>query len=893
MAITTKTREQSQFVKTPAPEPSAPDPIARSIIALVAACSRHRWLVIAMALIATVFSAYYAFTHFAINTNTNDFLSEKLHWRQNLIALDKAFPQRVDQIVAVIDGKTPELAEAAAQSLTGRLKERPDLYKSVVRPDGGAYFNQAALLFLPVDELRKTVKGLMQARPFLMALARDPSLRGIVTAVSYINEGVRAKAGTLDDFDRPMAMLADAFEGILAGKPTYFSWRSLIGETPPDPRELRRFIEIKPVLDYAALMPGEKASVYIRQSARALGLTPENGVTIRLTGLVPMADEEFANVADGAELNGAITALIVLFIIWLAVKSARIILAVALTVVAGLAITAAIGLWMVGALNLISVAFAVLFVGIGVDFGIQFSVRYRAERFKEPRFTKALLQAAGKSGRPLALAAAATAAGFYSFLPTDYRGVSELGLIAGTGMFIAFFTAITFLPALLTLLQPPPEEEPVGYLFLAPVDQFLADHRYAIVAITLLVALAGTPLLAHLRFDFNPLNLRSSKVESVATLLDLMHDPSTDTNTIDVLAPSLAAAPPIMERLRQLPEVARVTSLDSLIPQDQDEKLAIIAPLAASLGPLIDPRREREPPTDAQDIEAMNRAAAAFEATAAGVTGKGADDARRLAAALREMAAAPPILRKDAYDVLVPGLDTMLNLLRASLTAQKVTAASIPPEIARNWIAADGRARIQVAPSGDPNNNDNLLRFAKAVRTIDPDAMGEPIAVQESGNTVVRAFIEAGIWALLSISLLLFVVLRRVTDVLLTLVPLLLAGLVTLEITVLINLPLNFANIIALPLLLGLGVAFKIYFVMAWRAGTVNLLQSSLTRAVFYSAMATATAFGSLWLSKHPGTSSMGKLLALSLVCTLAAAVLFQPALMGPPRKIDRSAEDV
>ncbi len=125
---------------------------------------------------------------------------------------------------------------------------------------------------------------------------------------------------------------------------------------------------------------------------------------------------------------------------------------------------------------------------------------------------------------------------------------------------------------------------------------------------------------------------------------------------------------------------------------------------------------------------------------------------------------------------------------------------------------------------------------------------------------------------------------RRFGDVLLTLVPLLLAGVVTLELCVLIGLPLNFANIIALPLLLGVGVAFKIYYIMAWRAGITNLLQSSLTRAVFFSAMTTATAFGSLWMSNHPGTSSMGKLLALSLICTLAAAVLFQPALMGPPR---------
>ena len=208
-------------------------------------------------------------------------------------------------------------------------------------------------------------------------------------------------------------------------------------------------------------------------------------MTIRLTGLVPIADEEFENIEDGAGLNAAVTGLLVLFILWCALRSGRIVLSVALSVVAGLAATAAVGLMMVGALNLISVGFAVLFVGIGVDFGIQFSVRYRSERYKEPQFDKALAQAAAKAGRPLALAAAATAAGFYSFLPTDYRGVSELGLIAGTGMFIAFFAAITVLPALLTLLQPPAEQEPVGYQFLAPVDRFMANHRYAIVAGTL------------------------------------------------------------------------------------------------------------------------------------------------------------------------------------------------------------------------------------------------------------------------------------------------------------------------------------------------------------------------------------------------------------------------
>jgi hypothetical protein len=154
----------------------------------------------------------------------------------------------------------------------------------------------------------------------------------------------------------------------------------------------------------------------------------------------------------------------------------------------------------------------------------------------------------------------------------------------------------------------------------------------------------------------------------------------------------------------------------------------------------------------------------------------------------------------------------------------------------------------------------------------------------ESGDTVVGAFIQAGGWALGSIAVLLWLALRRIGDVLLTLVPLIVAGILTLEICDLIGLPLNFANIIALPLLLGVGVAFKIYYILSWRSGRTKLLQSSLTRAVVFSAATTATAFGSLWFSSHPGTSSMGKLLALSLCCTLLAAVLFQPALMGRPR---------
>jgi predicted RND superfamily exporter protein len=243
-------------------------------------------------------------------------------------------------------------------------------------------------------------------------------------------------------------------------------------------------------------------------------------------------------------------------------------------------------------------------------------------------------------------------------------------------------------------------------------------------------------------------------------------------------------------------------------------------------------------------------------------------------------------VRTQVADAFLKPLKTALDDLKDLVQAHTVTLDLVPHEIVEQWQTADGRARVEVLPKGDPNDNDTIRKFATAVRTAQPDAIGGPISILESGDTVVQAFFEAGGWALISIAILLWIVLRKFGDVLLTLVPLLLAGIVTLELCVLLELPLNFANIIALPLLLGIGVAFKIYYIMAWRAGQTDLLQSSLTRAVFYSALTTATAFGSLWLSSHPGTSSMGKLLALSLLTTLAAAVLFQPVLMGKPREL-------
>ncbi|MGA9601776.1 MAG: MMPL family transporter [Methylocystis sp.] len=854
-----------------------------AIVHLVSACRRRPYLTIVLSLLLALLGAVYTYQNIAINTDTDQLISSKLPWRQRDIAYDAAFPQQANTLLVVVDGATPEIAASAAGTLADALAQTQGRFQEVEELGAPDFFKRNGLLFLGKDELQRLTDQLIHAQPFLGALATDPTLRGLAGALRFMPEGARRGAIQLEDFAAPIARVSETIDALLAGRPAAFSWSELMTGSPPQARELRRFIRVKPILDFDALQPGAAASEAIRKTSAALGLARENGVTVRLTGPVAIADEEFGTLANGAALNSILTVVAVLLILWLALRSGKIMLAVVTALLVGLAITSALGLAMVGALNLISVAFAVLFVGIGVDFGIQFAVRYRRERHLNNDLDAALETAAAATAKPLLLAAAATAAGFYAFLPTEYIGVSELGLIAGTGMIVAYLTSVTLLPALLTALKPPPEPYPIGIPILAPVDRFMAGHRKPILALAALIVAAGAPLFKDLHFDFDPLSLRNASSESISTLRELMKDAATTPNAVNVLSPSLNEANSLARRLSALPEVAETVTLQSFVPEDQDAKLVIIADAHNLLGPTLDAPDIKPAPSETETRQALEEAAEDFLVLSREM--RDGTRAAKVAGSLKALAEADPARRAAVEKALLGGLELRLAQIRTGLQPETVSIAGLPPRLTRDWITRDGRARIEVRPKGEPQDNETLERFTQAVLAVAPEAIGGPILIQESAKTIVRAFIQGATLALVSISLILLVALRRVVDVLVTVIPLLLATVLTLELMVLFGLKLNFANIIALPLLLGVGVAFKIYYVLAWRLGETSFLASSLTRAALFSAMTTATAFASLWLSDHPGTSSMGKLLSLSLLTTLVAAVLFQPILMGPPRQ--------
>ncbi|HEX4080432.1 MAG TPA: MMPL family transporter [Rhizomicrobium sp.] len=854
-----------------------PGPIIERIVTF---CARYAGIVLGAALILGILAGLYSATHFAMNSDADSLISAQTDWRRRTAVFDAEFPQFNNTIDIVVDGATPELAERSTAALTSAVARRPDLFRTVRRPDDGAFFAHEGLLFLPLKQVEDTTSELIAGQPFLGALASDPSLRGIMDSLSTVLQGVRRGQAQLQSLERPIAAFSTTLSRVVAHQPGFLAWRSLLTGAKPDLLETRQFIEVQPRLDYSSLEPGLRATDAIRALVRQLHLTPDVGVRVRLTGPVPMSDEEFATIKDRAGLMLSLMMLGVFVMLWLAVHSLRLILAILVTMFVGLSLTTAFALIAIGSFNIISVAFVTLFVGLGVDFGIQFCVRYRAERHTNKDLDLALAHAGGGVGNALTLAAAAVAAGFYSFLPTSYSGVAELGLIAGTGMLVTFVLSITVLPAFVKLLQPGGEPHRIGYRSLAPLDNFLSRRRHAVIVAATILAAAGIAALPHLTFDFNPLDLRSPKGEAVATALDLMKNPLTSPNTIDVLARSRPAMERFSAALAAMPSVSRVVDIDSFVPDDQKAKLALIRDADNLLDPTLNPFLTRPPPSDRDVVASLESAATALRSAGASGSQTGRE-AARLADLLQRIAQGPPELRRRAAAALVPGLETMLGQLRAALTPQPVTRASLPHSLTRDWLAPDGKYRLQVFPKGNANRNAVLEQFTRQVRIIAPNSVGTPISIQESGRTIVRAFIQAGVLSFLSITTLLALALRKLSDIAIALGPLVLAGVLTLGTCVFIGMPLNFANIIALPLLFGIGVAFDIYFVMAWRSGMRRLLGSPLTRAVILSAGTTLSAFGTLWLSSHPGLASMGELLAISLGWILACVLILLPALLA------------
>ncbi len=854
----------------------------------------HARAVIALTLVASAASLSYTVTHLGIDSDDAAMLSDELPFRALRNDFHRQFPPLADPILIVVDGDTPGRAQDAAERIASRLREHPEQIASVFVPGGGEFFARHGLLYLPPEELDALADHLTEVQPYLAELSRDGSLRGYVGILGEALDAAHGTDGRGRDLVGVLTHLGAAFEAAVAGRPHSLSWTDLILDRPSTPEDRRRLVMVEPVVDYQAYQPAATSIETIHAVLSELGFDDSDNVRVRMTGYLVLAYEEMGLVANQARLAGLASFLLVSVILLLAMRSPRLVLSAVATLLVGLILTAGFATAAIGYLNLISVAFAVLFIGLSVDFGIHFCIRYREMSQQGLAHGAALRDTGDVVGSSLVLCAATTAIGFYAFVPTDYKGVAELGLISGTGMIISLVCNLTLLPALLSLGPErapgvrargasPPWVDAAARLRGLPVR-----YPRVVWAGALVAAIAAGAVLPDMRFDRDPVKLRDPSAESVQVFQELLERGSMSPWSAHVVVENEAEADRLAAEFEALPTVERALGLADFVPKDQALKLAILEDVSFFLQPIAENVERVPPPTTQEQLAALAR----FDERLARLSQARGDPALRAAAERLHRAVTAFLadvgtdaeMRIASLEESVLGtLPGRLNMLFQAIRAEEVTLENLPLDLVSRMVARDGRVRIEVFPKENLSDGDALEAFVNDVQTVAPNAIGNVVVMIESERAVVRSLRQALLTAMAIITVLLLFLWRTVIDTLLVMVPLSLAAMLTAATATLLDIPFNFADVIVIPLLLGMGVDSGIHLVHRYRTAAPasgNLLQTTTARAVTFSALTTIASFGTLAFSTHPGMASLGQLLTIGIAFVLLCNLVVLPALV-------------
>jgi hopanoid biosynthesis associated RND transporter like protein HpnN len=852
--------------------------------AWVGASIRHAGGVILAVLALTLLLGGYAATHLGVNMdNESTLLAEYLPVQKRARAFQKRFPVLNDALLVVVDAPTAEAARAASRTLSEALEARPDVASDVFDVASEPFFERHALLYRSVDELERFSDQMVQLQPVLAELAASPDLTTFTSLLARLvgPDGAQRSeevAPLLDSF-------GDATVAVYSERPLSVSWAELIQRDSEFQESPRSTLVVAPVLDFEALLPAGRPISEIRSLAAERGLTPEAGYRVRITGYPALNDEEMRGLVFDVGIAGLFSFAVVLVVLGFAFRSWQMVVAAATSLVVGLVWCAAFGAAAVGRLNVVSIAFAVLVIGLGVDFAIHLGMQYTARLREGLAHEAAMVESARRVGPVLVLCALTTSIGFFSFVPTDYKGVAELGLIAGAGMFIILALTLTLFPALLTrglslrgvVVRAPMALDPAG----------IFSHPVAVLLVAAGLAAVAVPFALDVRFDSNVVRMRNPDTESVKTWEELLASGTGTPWYADVVVANEAEARALAPRLEALPEVASTTTILDYVPTEQDDKLDILADLelvfdlpsgtrSAVAEPVSEQLAALRQLHAALDPDVLVRAGPSLAPSARALRQRLGDYLERI-----EREEDPTEVLAVLEESLLGRFPAQLDRLLNTFTAGPVTQADLPSRLQKRMVAADGGLRMQVFPSGDLYQERELTGFVDAVAGIAPEVTGLPAILVEFGRATARSLAEALALALGSILLILLVLWRRLGDSLLAIAPLALAGLWTVGALGALGLPFNFVNVVALPLLLGIGIDSGIHLVQRARDPRpmeAGLAATTTGRAVFFSAVTTLTSFGSLAMASHLGVASMGLLLIVGMSFTLVANLVVLPA---------------
>ncbi len=842
-------------------------------------------VVLATAFALSVFAGYLSLTQLGFTSDTTGLIEQDKPFRVHYDEFKEAFPQLVQTILLVVDAEDPAALEETSKALINTLNREPELFPVVFLAEEHPFFKQNGLLFLEIEELEEIVEKLAEAQPALTTIAADPSLIGLLKLFDLGLDALEEENDIPPGFTRLATEIARTARAVEQNSVPSLQWTNTL--LAANDAKFRNIIVIQPRLDLASSSAGRAAVKRLRNIAASPPFSNDPRITIRTTGRVALSYDELEAVREGVELAGVVSLLFLAVVLSVFLRSPKLILANFLTLIAGLIWTLGFAAITVGHLNMLSAAFAVLFVGLGIDHAIHFSLRFSEAIKKGVSREKAIEETSNSLIEPLALCSLSSAIGFSSFLPTDYQGLAELGIIAAGGMGFAFLATITVLPAAIIKLNVTRVPQSLSVQPSWLVTMVEKNHRAILLGATSVLCISLVPA-SQIKFDFSTLAIKDRQSESVSTLIDLQRSGDVTDYTSSIVVKDQTAAMTMAAKLESLPGVSEVETLDSLVPNNQEIKLELVGEAVDFLWPVFrNIGQSSNQQSTSTNEYSVQEAVSAFNKRVLLTDPEGSEFAsslHTLSDALARITASSRAQEEfqSLEDAIVPAMTRQLERLALSLSAEQVSMNDIPIALQQQFVATDGRVRVVVKPREEIVGVESLNRFVDTVSEVAPRATGRPAVEAGVGRIVTRSLYEAASYAIGAVFIILLFIFRSPRYALLVMIPLAFSASFTVATASLIGLSFNFANVIVLPLIFGLGVDSGIHFVTRRQneASIAATLESSTPRAVGLSALTTIGAFSSLSLSPHAGTASMGILLTISLFWIVIGTVVILPALL-------------
>ncbi len=843
---------------------------------------QYRIAVIAIWSVLALIGCGLAVSLLGINTDTSDMIDANAPYRQDQIAYETVFPQADNEILVLIRADSPDAVDLFTENLSRSLSDTQDV-NSIFNPELDPFFQRNGLLFLDTEELETTLTQLTEAAPLIERLTLDPSLPSLFDALAQAAEQDDDSAAGIFN------AVADTLTHNLNAKRRALSWRSAFVEDLEPP--FQRVLTIDPMLDNSRLRPSAVIQEAIDEHVKAIRLDTNINAQVYVTGNPVLRSDELLSVSRGIGLAFFISFILVgLLLLW-ALRSLILAIFTLISLVISILITAGIAALIYQELNLVSIAFTVLMVGLGVDFAIHLLLHIVHERGKGKSTSAAFYRTSRGIGTALVLTAPSTALAFLAFAPTKFVGMSQLGVVAAIGVIVAFLVATSFLPAVYSFLNRPKfRAKKQGRNIEAKRLSLIEKIRPTIAVGVIVLGLLATVLLPRAKFDADPMALRNRTAPSVVAFNKLFDRPETTPYRLNYLAPDEMAAHDAAAIFEQLDSVKSARTLQDFIPKGQADKLELIEYAAIGLEIAVSGEGEAYPIAP----HPVGRLIEALEA-------RSDLSSRRLKTALiawQSAIAADSDLQKRTEHDLFFYWPYELERLRKQIQAREVSRKSLPATITSRYSADGGLARVEIIPKKDLRDKGLRRQFISDIARIAPQSEGTGISgsarsVQAAGDIVQRAMLQAIFAALFMVSLLLYWVVRDVKLVIIMLVPLILAGILTTASGVIFGLPYNFANVIVLPLLIGIGVDSSLHLALQSRktGHKLSVFDTVTPRAVLFSGFTTIASFGSLTFSEHRGTSSMGALLSIAIIWVIICTVFVTPSLMNWFNRVKTSKE--